>query len=151
MEEKRDTPRTVRMRKDHTIPAITMEMEEIVLTVTNVLTTMVIVREGIAITVRAITETTVGTITTTILRGIIRIIIVITKWERGFSSLTGKVRDLVIRSKTIARADIITGGIIIAEDIIRIASNRVGIIRCSAARSASNMSCRRWIRMNRFV
>ena len=71
--------------------------------------------------------------------------------ERGFSSLTGKVRDLVIRSKTIARADIITGGIIIVEDIIRIASNRVGIIRCSAARSASNMSCRRWIRMNRFV
>ena len=113
MEEKRDAPRTVRMRKDHTIPAITMEMEGIVLTATNVLTTMVIVREGIAITVRAITETTVGTITTTILRGIIRIIIVITKWERGFSSLTGKVRDLVIRSKTIARADIITGGIII--------------------------------------
>ena len=62
-----------------------------------------------------------------------------------------EVRDLVIRSKTIARADIITGGIIIVEDIIRIASNRVGIIRCSAARSASNMSCRRWIRMNRFV
>ena len=71
--------------------------------------------------------------------------------NEGFSSLTGKARDLVIRSKTIARADIITGGIIIAEDIIRIASNRVGIIRCSAARSASNMSCQRWIRMNRFV
>jgi hypothetical protein len=151
MEEKRDTPRTVQMRKDHTIPAITMEMEEIVLTATNVQTTMVIVREGIAITVRVITETTVGTIITTILRGIIRIIIVITKWERASSSLTEKARDLVIRSKTIARADIITGGIIIVEDIIRIASNRVGIIRCSAARSASNMSCRRWIRMNRFV
>ena len=98
--------------------------------------TTIIVREDITKTVKADMAITVGTTTTTTLRGITKIIIVITKRERDSNVLSGRTNVPITRNRTV-RADMAMP----AEDTIKIVRNSVATTKSLIVRNASNMSC----------